>query len=300
VVTAEGELLHADDEHHPDLIWAARGGGPNFFGAVTRLHLDLRPLPGAMYTALYIYPVEVIDDFLAWSIELLGSTPPEVAEMWMAIASWLPHYEGTTLVQFPIVFASDPDEALRLLEPFERSPLIERAVAHQSPHPWTFPEGYGLLDQLYVKGNRYRSDALWMKPESEGFQDAVKEVILSLPNRWSHALWAPAGPIKHPNASYSVHSEISVHPYGVCQDPADDTEVLHYVERSMRRLMPHSIGGGKVNDCDLTAFTKDILSQANAARLEAVRTAYDPDGRFHSALGALSLSVKSHRTTAGH
>ncbi len=285
VVTAEGEFLHVDDRSHPDLIWAARGGGPNFFAAVTRLHLDLKPLPGAMYTALYVYPVEVIDEFLAWSVELLHSTPPELAEMWMAIASWLPHYDGTILAQFPIVFASDPEEALRLLAPFERSPLLPHAVAHQEPHPWTFPEGYALLDQLYVKGNRYRSDALWMNAESEGFQNAVKDVILSLPNRWSHVLWAPAAPVAHPNASYSMHSEISVHPYGVCQDPADDPVVLAYVEQSMRRLLPHSTGGGKVNDCDLTAFPKEILSKENAARLETVRSKYDPDCRFHPALG---------------
>jgi FAD/FMN-containing dehydrogenase len=285
VVTAEGELVHADDHNHPDLIWAARGGGPNFFAAVTRLHFDLQPLPGAMYTALYVYPVEVIDEFLTWVIDLLHSTPPEVAEMWMAIKSWLPHYDGTILVLFPVVFASSADEALRLLEPFERSPLLEHAVAREPPHPWTFPEGYGLVDQLYVKGNRYRSDALWMNAQSEGFQDAVKDIILSLPTRWSHVLWAPAAAAEHPNAAYSVHSEISVHPYGVCQDPADDPAILGYVEQSLQRLMPHSIGAGKVNDSDLTAFPKDILSKENAARLEKVRSQYDPDGRFHPALG---------------
>jgi FAD/FMN-containing dehydrogenase len=285
VVTADGELRHVDDESHPDLMWAARGGGPSFFAAVTRMHLELRPLPGAMYTALYVYPVEVIDEFLAWSVELLHSTPPQLADLWMAIASWLPHYDGTILVQFPIVFASDEEEAIRLLEPFERSPLLEHAVAHQPPHPWTFPEGYALLDQLYVAGNRYRSDALWMNAHSEGLRDAVKDIVLALPNRWSHVLWAPAAPAEHPNAAYSMHSEVSVHPYGVCQDPADDATVIAFVDHAMRRLMPHSVGGGKVNDCDLTAFPKAILSAENAARLEEVRREYDPDRRFHLALG---------------
>jgi hypothetical protein len=60
---------------------------------------------------------------------------------------------------------------------------------------------------------------------------------------------------------------------------------LAFVERSLRRLLPCSGGGGKVNDCDLTAFRKDILSKENALRLEHVRARYDPDGRFHRALG---------------
>jgi FAD/FMN-containing dehydrogenase len=285
VITADGELVHADDDHHPDLIWAARGGGPNFFAVVTRLYLDLRPLPGAMYTALYVYPVEVIDEFLGWSVELLHSTPPHVADMWMAIASWFPHYQGTILLQFPIVFASDAEEALGLFEPFEHSPLLEHAIAHEKPHPWTFPEGYALIDQLYVRGNRYRSDSLWMNVQNDDFKLAVKETILALPNRLSHVLWAPAAPVEHPNAAYSMHSELSVHPYGVCQDPADDAAVLAFVERSMQRLMPHPIGGGKVNDSDLVAFPKDILSKESLARFKQVRSEYDPDGRFHPALG---------------
>jgi hypothetical protein len=112
---------------------------------------------------------------------------------------------------------------VRLLEPFERSPPIERAVHHEPPHPWTFFDGYAFLDQLYVKGNRYRADALWMNPEGEGFTAAVKDVVGSLPNRWSHVLWAPWAPCAHPNASYSLHTEVSVHPYGVCQTPPTTT-----------------------------------------------------------------------------
>jgi hypothetical protein len=48
-VTADGEELHATDEQHADLLRAARGSGPGF-AAVTRLHLDVRPLPGIVAT----------------------------------------------------------------------------------------------------------------------------------------------------------------------------------------------------------------------------------------------------------
>src|SRR5256885_11838457 len=45
VVTADGEQIHCDAEHHPDLYWAARGSGPGFFGVVTAFHLTLYPRP---------------------------------------------------------------------------------------------------------------------------------------------------------------------------------------------------------------------------------------------------------------
>ena len=40
VVTADGELVHADEQSHAQLFWALRGGGGNF-GVVTRLKLRL-------------------------------------------------------------------------------------------------------------------------------------------------------------------------------------------------------------------------------------------------------------------
>ena len=43
VVTADGELLEVDEENHPDLFWALRGGGGNF-GVATRLRFRLHEI----------------------------------------------------------------------------------------------------------------------------------------------------------------------------------------------------------------------------------------------------------------
>ncbi len=43
LVTADGELVRADEEHEPELFWALRGGGGNF-GVVTALEFDLYPV----------------------------------------------------------------------------------------------------------------------------------------------------------------------------------------------------------------------------------------------------------------
>ena len=43
IVTADGELLRVDAQHHPDLFWAIRGGGGNF-GVATRFQFRLHAL----------------------------------------------------------------------------------------------------------------------------------------------------------------------------------------------------------------------------------------------------------------
>lgn len=44
VVTADGQLLEASADFHPDLFWALRGGGGNF-GVVTRLRYAMQEVP---------------------------------------------------------------------------------------------------------------------------------------------------------------------------------------------------------------------------------------------------------------
>ena len=134
-VAADGELIHADDESHPDLMWAARGSGPGFFAAVARLHLEVSPLPTAMRTSLYVYPVDVLGEFLDSILPVTLAAPDNVSNLWASIESFLPFHRRTIIAHFPIVFADTDEEADALLEPFERSPILDRALVHQPPHP---------------------------------------------------------------------------------------------------------------------------------------------------------------------
>jgi FAD/FMN-containing dehydrogenase len=48
VVTADGEMVRADESHNSDLYWAARGAGPGFFGVVTAFHVELQLKPAVI------------------------------------------------------------------------------------------------------------------------------------------------------------------------------------------------------------------------------------------------------------
>jgi FAD/FMN-containing dehydrogenase len=64
VVTADGQLLHIDEETQPDLLWAIRGGGGNF-GVATRFRFRLHEV-GTVYGGILMLPatVDTITGFL--------------------------------------------------------------------------------------------------------------------------------------------------------------------------------------------------------------------------------------------
>ncbi|WP_017573626.1 FAD-binding oxidoreductase, partial [Nocardiopsis halotolerans] len=56
MVTAEGDLVRASADDHPELFWALHGGGGNF-GVATRMDLRLHPLPEFSF-GLLLFPPE--------------------------------------------------------------------------------------------------------------------------------------------------------------------------------------------------------------------------------------------------
>jgi FAD/FMN-containing dehydrogenase len=82
IVTADGELVRTDAEHHPDLFWAIRGGGGNF-GVATRFEYRLHPLDG---TAGGMLILPATDETISSFVELAEEAPDELT----AIANVLP------------------------------------------------------------------------------------------------------------------------------------------------------------------------------------------------------------------
>ena len=72
LVTAEGQLVHANASENKDLFWGLRGGGGNF-GVVTSLTFNLFPV-AEVYAGNLFYPVEMAREVMAryrdWVVEL--------------------------------------------------------------------------------------------------------------------------------------------------------------------------------------------------------------------------------------
>lgn len=146
VVTADGQLLHVDDEHHPDLFWAIRGGGGNF-GVVTRFKFRLHPVDQVV-GGMLILPAtpEVISGFVAAA----DAAPEELSTIANVMSAppmpfLPPQVHGKLIVLALMVYAGPVEEAERVLRPFRAlaEPLVDML------RPIRYPEMYQPEDESY-------------------------------------------------------------------------------------------------------------------------------------------------------
>ena len=139
VVTADGQIRHVDEQTHPDLFWAIRGGGGNF-GVVTRFKFRLHKVPSVV-GGMLILPAtpEKIAGFIAES----EAAPEELSGIGNVMTAppmpFLPaEVHGKLIIMALLVYAGEAEAGERALAPF-------RALA--TPYadmlkPMTYPEIY--------------------------------------------------------------------------------------------------------------------------------------------------------------
>lgn len=77
VVTADGRILTASPEEHPDLFWAIRGGGGNF-GVVTAFDFRLHPVGEMVDFGLFFWPLDTGPAVLRLARDIVATLPAEI------------------------------------------------------------------------------------------------------------------------------------------------------------------------------------------------------------------------------
>jgi len=140
VVTADGELVHADAESHSDLFWAIRGGGGNF-GVATRFQYRLHEV-GTVYGGMLILPATA--DAIASFIAAAEAAPDELS----AIASVMPappmpflspDQVGKRVILAMIVCTGPLDAAARAVAPFRSLAEPIADMLRPMPYPEIYP-----------------------------------------------------------------------------------------------------------------------------------------------------------------
>jgi len=135
LVTADGRILQVDDQRHPELFWAIRGGGGNF-GVATRLRFRLHPLAGIVGGMLLLpATAQVIADFMAAA----AAAPEElsaIANIMVAppIPFLPPEAHGKLILMALVAWAGDAGAGERALAPFRA--LAEPLADMLRPMPY--------------------------------------------------------------------------------------------------------------------------------------------------------------------
>ena len=135
LVTAGGQILEVDDEQHPELFWAIRGGGGNF-GVATRFKFRLHELP-SIVGGMLLLPgsPEVIEGLVAAA----AAAPEELSLIAnIMVAPPMPFIpasaHGQLVVMALLAYAGDAEAGERALAPIRA--LAEPLADMVQPMPY--------------------------------------------------------------------------------------------------------------------------------------------------------------------
>src|SRR5215216_4054966 len=140
LVTADGQLVTASGQEHPELFWAIRGGGGNF-GVATRFQFRLHPVQTILGGTLILPATpEVIAGFIA-EAEAAPEDLSTIANIMPAPPMpFLPaDQHGRLVVMAMLVHAGQTEAGERAITPFRKlaKPLAD--LVRPMPYPEIYP-----------------------------------------------------------------------------------------------------------------------------------------------------------------
>jgi FAD/FMN-containing dehydrogenase len=287
VVTAAGELIHADESENADWLWAARGAGAGYFGIVVRFQVRCHERPRAIWETHHVYPMEVRDELLRWALEDEPSMPAELEFAIMATTPRGPLGEvvdgPAALIVMCSVMSDSDDEAREALALLDRCPVRDRATVALEAQPRSFVELYDGPDSVEPEGVCWNAVGMWTNADADELVPAIAELFDTIPSPASHVFWYAWREQQLGDAAISVQGRLYLAAVAGWTDPDQTEEMLAWPAGQMRRLERFS-RGIQLADENLHHRVGRFLSDDNAARLEALRAEHDPDGRFLSYL----------------
>jgi FAD/FMN-containing dehydrogenase len=279
VVTADGALVHASADEHPDLYWAVRGCGPGFPGVVTRFHLrtyELQP----MWHDTRVFALAGLEPLLAFMHAVLPRLALAVEPV---IAATRLRTGDVELLLHTTLVAPTQAEADALLAPLDEVPV---AMIEHVRGPTTIAEENAAQALQNPDGHRYCADSQWTDAPAEELAPLLRELWSELPTRHSFAIWygwAPTRPL--PDMAFSLEADVYLAGYANWTDPADDERHRDWLHGHFARIADAVGEGLYIGDSDFARRPDRFMAAEQYARLREIHDRRDPDGVFVRHLG---------------
>jgi FAD/FMN-containing dehydrogenase len=285
MVLADGSVVSAGADSHPDLFWAVRGGGGNF-GVVTSFEFQAHPV-STVVAGPMLWPLERSEEVLRAFDELMGSGPDELGGFFafLTVPPGPPFPEELHLKKMcGIVFcwAGAPEDADAVLAPMRALGPVLDGVA-EIP----FPALNGAFDALYPPGLQWYWKADFVDRLTDDAIAAHVEHGAKLPTMLSSMHLYPIDRAVHDVACDDTawayrSSRYACVIVGVDPDPEQVPALRDWARGYFDALHPHSAGGAYVNFLmhDEGAERVRATYADNYDRLVEVKRRYDPANLF--------------------
>jgi FAD/FMN-containing dehydrogenase len=272
VVTADGDIVHASADEHPDLFWGLRGGGGNF-GIVIEFEFQLHAVGTRALAAELTFPLDRAAAALrAWRD--LAQEAPRQATPTAGISG------GTVTLGY--VWVGDP-QAGRAMLPALRS---IGQPGSEIVRDLSYTELQTRDDS--IQGHTYRR--YWKGHYLPGLPDGAIEALVdrdpadpTLPGASLQAYGGAIADVDDDATAFSHRRTRFEYVTAVkWSDPGQDSQRMGAARRQAARLAPFAAGAYVNALSDEGALgVRRAYSDAKRARLTAIKDTYDPDNVFH-------------------
>jgi FAD/FMN-containing dehydrogenase len=286
MVTANGQVLRASADEHPDLYWAVRGGGGNF-GVAARFEFKLHPVGPGLLCGLIAYPIAQAGAVLRQYRDFMAEAPDDLS-VWVLLRKapplpFLPRaMHGAGIIVLALLYAGPPENGEALIKPLRR--FGTPAGEHVGVMPYTAWQK--AFDTLLAPGarNYWKSHNLTELPD--GLFDTVTAYGDTLPTPQCEIFFGAIGGATcrpSPNAMAYAHrgTRFILNVHARWESPDDDQRCTAWARDFFQASTPFAGPGVYVNF--LTADETDRVRAAygrNYDRLAEIKQRYDPDNLF--------------------
>ncbi|HEV7948661.1 MAG TPA: FAD-binding oxidoreductase [Glaciihabitans sp.] len=290
VVTASGTVVTATEEHHPDLLWALRGGGGNL-GVVTRFTFRLHEVGPEVYFLAVFHDgrfgethrgLRAFRDFCATAPTSVSALA-FVGQVARDAEGFIEGSEGWPFIAFAALHVGDLQDGEEILRPllefghplFDGSGFIPYVSAQQ------------FFDTEYPDGARYYWKSLNVPELSDEVIDFVADAGAAPASELSTIdIWHVAGAAAEPvNGAFSASAaSFLINPEANWVSTTDDEANIAWTRNLVTALNPYSDGSRYLNFAGFQEEGDDIMRASfrdHYIRLAEIKAHWDPTNLFH-------------------
>jgi len=273
VVTADGDVVRASADEHPDLFWGLRGGGGNF-GIVAEFEFRLHPVGTRALAVELTFPLDRAAAALRGWRDLAEEAPRQ--------ATLTAEISGDTAT-LGYVWVGDP-EAGRAMLPALRSIAVP---SDEVVRELSYTELQTRDDS--IEGHSYRRywKGHYLPELSDGaigaLVDRDRDSAVTLPGASLQAYGGAIADVDDDATAFSHRRTRFEYVTAVkWSDPGEDRLRMGAARQVAAKLDPFAAGAyvNALSD-EGASGVRRAYSEAKRARLTAVKDAYDPDNVFH-------------------